>query len=321
MNVLNLNSQENQQIDSLLSTLIKQYQSPCENAFLLDARVLAKNLPERLLKKMNAFRCLENHNGTLLLKGFQIDNQKIGLTPDMVGKEIDELSALREGYMLMLLASFLGDAIGWSDQRNGALINNILPLKEHQEEQLSTGSVIDLDWHVEEAFHPFRADYLGLMCIRNVDQIPTTVGSIENISIDDQMKKILFEPRFIFLTDKNFQNGKFNNAIPEPVLFGDYSTPYIKIDPSFMKTIDGDTAAAEALNHIINEFKKTLHEIALQQGDILFIDNYRVVHGRKSFQPRFDGTDRWLKRINIALDFRKSRTAREHQNSHVINTH
>ena len=208
MNVLNLNSQENQQIDSLLSTLVKQYQSPCENAFLLDARVLAKNLPERLLKKMNAFRCLENHNGTLLLKGFQIDNQKIGLTPDMVGKEIDELSALREGYMLMLLASFLGDAIGWSDQRNGALINNILPLKEHQEEQLSTGSVIDLDWHVEEAFHPFRADYLGLMCVRNVDQIPTTVGSIENISIDEQNEENTVRTSFYISYRQKFPEWK-----------------------------------------------------------------------------------------------------------------
>ena len=159
----------------------KIHQSPCENAFLLDAKILVNKLPERLLKKMNEFRYLENHNGILLVKGFQINNQKIELTPNIVNKAIDELSALREGYMLMLLASFFGNAIGWSSQRNGALLNNILPLKEHEKEQLSTGSVAHLDWHVEEAFHPYRADYIGFICIRNVDQIPTIVGSIKDI--------------------------------------------------------------------------------------------------------------------------------------------
>jgi alpha-ketoglutarate-dependent taurine dioxygenase len=59
-------------------------------------------------------------------------------------------------------------------------------------------------------------------------------------------------------------------------------------------------------------------EIVLRPGDICFIDNYRVIHGRNAFSPRFDGTDRWLRRLNIARDLRKSRSRRLSAESRTI---
>lgn len=41
-----------------------------------------------------------------------------------------------------------------------------------------------------------------------------------------------------------------------------------------------------------------------------FLDNCRIVHERKPFKARHDGTDRWLKRLNVACDLRKSRSSR-----------
>lgn len=320
MNILQLGAKENEQIEGLLALLTRKYLSPCDEEFIFQARRYAGHLPERILNKLSEFRCLEDHNGIFLLSGFSIDDRQIGPTPAVAGKEIDERSASREGYMLMLLISFLGDAIGWSSQRNGALINNILPMKAHENEQLSTGSVADLDWHTEEAFHPFRADYLALMCLRNPDGVPTILGSIQDVPIDRKTKETLFEPRFVFLTDKNFSDGGSEGMAPTSVLFGDFDTPYIKIDPSFMQTIPGDPQAKEALEKITAAFRSSLYEQVLQQGDILFLDNYRVVHGRKGFRAKFDGTDRWLKRINITTDLRKSRVMRQYPCSRIIMT-
>ncbi|WP_248963652.1 TauD/TfdA family dioxygenase [Sphaerisporangium perillae] len=42
-----------------------------------------------------------------------------------------------------------------------------------------------------------------------------------------------------------------------------------------------------------------MFDMSLESGEFCFIDNYRVVHGRKPFGARHDGTDRWLKRINV----------------------
>lgn len=317
---LELTKEENGQIERLLQTLLQRYKSPSDEVFLLMANSYAVQLPERVLMAVNRFRYRDDHNGTFLLRGFHIDDAQLGDTPSIVSREVDEYSALREGFMLMLMISLVGDAFGWSTQREGALINNVLPIRSHEGEQLSTGSSVDLDWHTEEAFHPYRADYLALMCLRNPDDVPTLVGSIQDISIDDVIKEVLFKPRFLFDVDKNFQNGMFDNAAPEPVLFGDFNSPYVKIDPSFMQAVPGDEDAGRALQQITDAFKRSIYEMVLQQGDILFIDNYRVVHGRKAFSPRFDGTDRWLKRVNVTVDLRKSRALRKGHNSRIIIT-
>jgi enduracididine beta-hydroxylase len=50
----------------------------------------------------------------------------------------------------------------------------------------------------------------------------------------------------------------------------------------------------------------------------LFVDNFRAVHGRNPFKANFDGRDRWLKRLNIASDLRKSRDSRVSSYNRVI---
>ena len=52
--------------------------------------------------------------------------------------------------------------------------------------------------------------------------------------------------------------------------------------------------------------EENLVGVPLEPGMRCFIDNYRAVHGRASFQARYDGTDRWLKRVSITRDLRRS---------------
>ena len=54
--------------------------------------------------------------------------------------------------------------------------------------------------------------------------------------------------------------------------------------------------ALSALHHAV---KHTTQQVVLAAGDILVIDNHRCVHGRTPFAPRYDGTDRWLKRALV----------------------
>jgi alpha-ketoglutarate-dependent taurine dioxygenase len=58
--------------------------------------------------------------------------------------------------------------------------------------------------------------------------------------------------------------------------------------------------------------------VVLRPGEVLFVDNYRAVHGRQGFKPRFDGTGRWLKGLNIVRDLRKSRALRRGVEGRVI---
>jgi L-asparagine oxygenase len=48
--------------------------------------------------------------------------------------------------------------------------------------------------------------------------------------------------------------------------------------------------------------RRSTEHVILQSGDILVIDNRRAVHGRTPFNPRYDGTDRWLKRALVVTE-------------------
>jgi alpha-ketoglutarate-dependent taurine dioxygenase len=79
-----------------------------------------------------------------------------------------------------------------------------------------------------------------------------------------------------------------------------------------------DPEGQRELEKLIRRIDAHITDLVLHTGDIVFIDNFRVVHGRKPFKARFDGNDRWLKRINVTRDLRKSRGVRLTPTSRVI---
>jgi hypothetical protein len=96
-----------------------------------------------------------------------------------------------------------------------------------------------------------------------------------------------------------------------PLLCGNPRSPYVRIDPYFMRIPAGDPRAEQALARAVEAIEDNLMDIVLEPGDVLILDNFRVVHGRRAFYPRYDGRDRWLKRINVTRDLRKSAQLRQ----------
>src|SRR4029434_2865609 len=103
---------------------------------------------------------------------------KIGPTPSHWNIVRRNHRTVVEEILLILFGSILGDVFSWSTQQAGYIVHNILPIKSHEDEQLGTGSKQLLWWHNEDAFHPYRGDYLGMLCLRNPDQVATIIGSI-----------------------------------------------------------------------------------------------------------------------------------------------
>jgi hypothetical protein len=153
------------------------------------------------------------------------------------------------------------------------------------------------------------------MCLRNPDAVPTTFASIDEVRLDPDQVKVLFEPRFIFRPDPSHPTDSEREKAP--VLFGDPKSPYVRFDPYSMDQPETEEARS-AMDYLIRALDENLRGVILLPGECLFIDNYKAVHGRSSFKARFDGTDRWLKRINVARDLRKSRHVRKAPSSRVI---
>lgn len=337
-----LNEEELKAIQTIVKEITCRYQSVEDAGFVKDASLYAQEMPRGVRVSLNDFRLKEPPSGVCLIRGHPIDEAKIGRTPTH-WKWRSEISAtLEEEITLALYGSLLGDLLTWGTQQDGHIVQDVFPIEGYENEQLGAGSTEPLWWHNEDAFHPYRADYLGLMCLRNPDHIATTVASISTVKIAQDHVNTLFESRFsIRPDDSHFEKSRsdlrkedepteelvsrayqrIENLHSEPprisILFGDPVSPYMRLD-RFLVDRPDDEQACSALDALIQAMDSILSEVVLEPGDCLFLDNYRAVHGRKAFNARYDGQDRWLKRINIARDLRKSRNARSTPTSRVI---
>ena len=341
MNKLSLSHHEIQSIESLLHDISARYHSVDDPDFLLEVSFFAHELPRRLRRFLTEFKLLEPAGGVCLISGYPINQTKIGATPNHWNDKSDVSRTIEEEMLFVLCASLLGEPFGWVTQQDGHIIHEVLPIKEYAHEQISVGSEQPIWWHNEDAFHPFRGDYVGLMCLRNPDNVATTVAPIDAIDLEHSQFKVLFEPRFTILPDKSHQKEANTTEAPDqdhesvevafqkiaemgigrekvPILIGTPESYYIRIDPYFMDSLDHDEEAQVALDKLVNSIDARLGQVVLHPGDICFIDNYKAVHGRESFQAKYDGTDRWLKRINVTRDLRKSRGSRSHPASRLI---
>jgi hypothetical protein len=173
---------------------------------------------------------------------------------------------------------------------------------------------------------PLRCDYLALLCLRNDDKVPTTYAPLDAAQLTAEQRAVLAEPRFALTPDSEHvrravERGETPPAPPKTgVLFGDPRDPYLAVDEFFIEVEPGDDEARDALDALLRQLRTSQQDVALEPGDLLVIDNYRAVHGRKPFQARYDGRDRWLKRVGITRDLRKSRAARASAESQVIIT-
>ena len=108
------------------------------------------------------------------------------------------------------------------------------------------------------------------------------------------MSKPLFETS----VDESFRiNGEPDTIETTSVLRVRDGRPTMCYDKSVMRGIT--VAAQDALEEFGRAVEKHTQEVALATGDLLIIDNSNTVHGRKPFQARYDGTDRWLQRLLV----------------------
>jgi Fe(II)/alpha-ketoglutarate-dependent arginine beta-hydroxylase len=329
-----LSKEEVRAIDQLIAEIAARHGSVEETSFLLEVTVWAHEMPRRLRSELSSFRLEEPEAGLLLVSGFPVNDDRIGRTPEHWQRSEERSPVLEHEILFVLLSSLLGDCIGWSTQQSGRIVHDVLPIKGMENEQIGTGSEETIWWHTEDAFHPVRGDYVGLMCLRNPDSVPTTFASLGKVQLGDEDWQALFEPLYTIQPDNSHRQPEDDTTAekaeqyrwieemrqaPEKIaiLSGDPRSPYIRIDPYFMDPPE-EPRARQAFAALTQAVDRELRDLVLLPGDICFIDNFKAVHGRRAFRARYDGRDRWLKRINITRDLRKSRAHRLDSTSRIV---
>lgn len=275
--------------------------------FLDVAFGLARLLPAHILQALLLFRRNGNDDGVLVIRGLPIDPERIGATPRHWSQQAQTKHSFETEMYLLGMASILGEVFAFRSQHEGNVVQNIVPIASDSHEQVGTGSQVFLMWHTEDAFHQLRADFIGLLCMRSDPMAATTFASLRRMIIPDRYRRVLFEPKFQAGIDKaHGGSGRPEDGPTIPILSGRYEDPYIRVDTSCICALPGHNDAQEALEYLQQAMTDAGRQYVMEAGDLLFMDNFRLVHGRTAFIPRFDGSDRWLQRVSIATDFRKS---------------
>ena len=254
-------------------------------------------------------------------------NLEIGVIPPTPGKDSSELlstaNTIQASNLILEYAKKYGSPISYAQEQNGRLIQDIFPIQKTETQQISSSSKVDLQLHTETAFHPYKPDNLLLLCLRGDPDASTTYALLDEImtELSADTIDVLTKPWFTTSIDDSFRvNGERDMHLTLSVLrskidLETQKTSYeITYDAALMQGTNSD--AIDALEKLTDAISKKVRDVTLDYGDLLVFDNRTMIHGRRAFKPRYDGTDRWLKRV---LTIRTT-PPRSHIEGHTIIT-
>ena len=182
--------------------------------------------------------------------------------------------------------------VAYKEECNGAMFQDIVPVKSLAKLQTSTSSDQPLEIHTEQAFWEQRPTFISLACLRGDSNAVTYVLPLETLlqHLSAEDVEYLKKPMWVCRVDTSFILGGAKNTLhgPMPIL----RESSIVFDQDLMS---GIVPKADLLiRKIVDIYEQYRTSIVLEAGDVLVLDNRIFLHGRSKFTPRYDGTDRFL---------------------------
>jgi len=293
----------------------REYGSTDEGELLRNLNRLTEEMPSAVVDGLVTY--MEGPEADLaLISHHMISDHDLGRTPIAQKDPTTTKTSLEYEMIAMVYGSVLGTVFGWATQQEGHIVNDIIPMETFADQQVGASSKVELAWHTEDAYHPGRADFICLLCLRNPTGAPTTVASIVDIKARQTLPAALFEPCVRIAADDAQAAGAADAGIedwtesavkPMPILSENGSGLQMCVDPAYMSVATDEADVHDAVTGFCQTIDENLTEVVLKPGDLLIVNNHRAVHGRRPFKPTYSGRDRWLKRVNVARDFESRR--------------
>ena len=271
---------------------------------MVETEIAGCTLPPRLLRELAVFRQNGNSYGALLIRNVPID-PVIGATPPR-GETIDWHQVPIASVVQLAMTARLGDVIAFADEKNGRLLQDVVPVPGAEGRQENSGTTF-MELHTENGFHPYKPDFVTLLCLRpDHERLACTLtASVHRLlpRLSPQCLRTLREPVFRIRFASSFAVGGHSEplaALPGPAHHPDLIADFHAMDPL-------TEAARRALEEVKAAIPHVLFGAVLDAGDLLVVDNRVALHGRRGFDARHDGRDRWLRRCFAAVDLHRSR--------------
>lgn len=204
-------------------------------------------------------------------------------------------------FVLAIVASAVGRPFGWLGQQQGRIITDLVPTRGKEDLQVGASSNTTLTLHTEDAFHPRRATHFALFGLRNPSAVGTTLAHIDEAwqLLDSESRNILTGDGAIILPDDSYED--YEDAAPKAMtsIWSNSAGLGMRFDPAYTDKKSGSQQWWKAYETLRWALHTVTYEIPIKPGQIAIINNDKCVHGRVPFVANYDGTDRWMLRINI----------------------
>lgn len=287
-------------------------------SLLVDAKAALEAADPDTVELIRRFARADVPDGGVLFHGLTVDQDLMGESPQNAAafEEKDRDPATEAA--LLAFAAAAGEVFAFARQHRGQIIQNVTPVRGHEYDAVGTGSRSLLDWHSEDAFDDAHPQFVGLLCVRGDERVQTALAPVDRIPLTEAEEAVLRQPRFMHGIDKaSGGTGRPEDGVQGPALYGENGKRFVRIDMDCAAAVAGDDEAAAALQRFHDGADAAGVYVTLGAGDVLLFDNRRVMHARTPFEPRYDGTDRWLQRVIISDDLGRS-TARRTNHARVV---
>jgi L-asparagine oxygenase len=288
--------------------------SPSENPelFCEEAGLLAAHLPRRVRRHLAEFARRGTREGFLVVRGLPLDPELLPTPPDN-SSHLGETTLTAAAQAIV--NQCLGEMIAYEAEGGGRLFQDLVPSRHAAKSQTSLSSDAELEVHTEQAFSPLRPDWVSLSSLRGARDAATFMLSARILvaAVEPAERELLRQPLWTSRVDESFLEGgrEFHSGElrgPFPIVEGSDEDPFIRFDQDLFWGVSRE--AEELRRRVIDLYPQLRTSHTLAPGELLLIDNHRVIHGRSPFKVRFDGSDRFVVRSFVVHDLARSRDAR-----------
>jgi hypothetical protein len=267
------------------------------NLYLSLAKYASEKIPTRIKKLLDEFKKKTSKSDILLFKNIPYDENIV--TPENNQSHIGENTILSK--IQAIINEYIGEMVGYESEGYGRLFQDMVPNKNLSVTQTSLGSKVELELHTEQAFSELRPDFLSLACLKGDFFAKTYYFHINQIvkQMTNEEMNYLKQNKWMIGIDESFVMNGCSNELRGPLsIITEHNNYYqLVFDQDLMIGITEE--ATQLLTKIIDLYYLYRKEVILNPGEILILNNKKLVHGRSSFSPKFDGNDRFIVRSFI----------------------
>jgi L-asparagine oxygenase len=213
--------------------------------------------------------------------------------------------------VLLGLSQMLGEPVGFTTEKSGRLVHDVVPVSAGATTQTNQSSHVFLNFHNDIVhdevgrYDVSNPDFLVLNCLRQDrdKEAVTYYADARDIVrfLDPRIVETLRSPLFRLNAPGSYirdvAGGVETLSDPVSVISGPISSPEVSISANGVRGLTPE--AGQALNDLQQACRTVAHQVKLEPGTALLINNRKGLHARSQFPAQHDGKDRWLQRTYV----------------------